>query len=74
MQRRGKHASATFERLRLLHGLCRGVMLKKIRAPVELRDVRRTVMTSIQKLEEPSLLGFVTRKRLMKILQRNSHY
>jgi hypothetical protein len=50
MQRRRKHASKKMAGLCFLRGSCRGIILKKIGATVqltrvELRDISRTVMT-----------------------------
>lgn len=75
MQRYSKHASTTIERLRLVCGLCRGATYVEgnwgfscvTEYPSDSNDV-------ITEAGQPSLLGFVTRKRLMKTFYMNSHY
>jgi hypothetical protein len=74
MQRRSKHVSSTIERLCFLRGPCRGVILKTTGATAELRVHLWSVNQRATEAEESSLLRFVTRKRLVKTLQENSHY
>jgi hypothetical protein len=70
MQRHGKHASSTRERL-FLRGPCPGVHFKITGATVQLRVELWYVNQWATEAEESPLLRFVTRKRLLKILQRN---
>jgi hypothetical protein len=73
MKRHGKHASTVIEGLYFLRGSCRGVILKKVGAAVQvgvqLRDIRRTVTTWAQEPEESPLLEAVAMERLLKTQQ-----
>jgi hypothetical protein len=70
MQRRGKHASSTIERLCFLRGPCRGVILKTIGAAVQ----RKVQLWNVnQRATEAEESPFVTRKSPVKAMQRNSH-
>jgi hypothetical protein len=73
MQRPGKHASSTIRRLCFLRGSCRGVILKTTGARVELSAQLWSANQWATEGEESPLLRFLTRKCLVKILQRNSH-
>jgi hypothetical protein len=73
MQQRGKHASSTIERLCFLPDPCREVILKTVGARVELTVQLWSVDQRATEAEESPLLRFVTKKRLVKTLQRNSH-
>jgi hypothetical protein len=72
MQWCSKHDS-TIERLCFLRGLCLGVTLKTIDGTVQLRVQLCSVNQRATEAGESPLLRFVTRKRLVKTLQRNSH-
>jgi hypothetical protein len=54
-------------------GSCRGVILKTVGATVQLRVQFWSVNQQATEAEESPLLRFVTRKRILKTLQRNSH-
>jgi hypothetical protein len=73
MQQRGKHASSTIKRLCFLRGPCQGVILKTVGATVQWRVQLWSVKQRATEAEESPLLRFVTRKRLVKTLQSNSH-
>jgi hypothetical protein len=73
VQRHGKQDSSTIERLCFLRGPCRGVILKTIDSTVQLSVQLLSVNQRATEAEESQLLRFVTMKRPVKILQRNSH-
>jgi hypothetical protein len=73
MQGRGKHASSTIE-LCFLRGPCRGIILKTVGATVQLRVQLWSVNQQATEAEVSPLLRLVTRKPIVKTLQRNSHY
>jgi hypothetical protein len=64
-ERRAKHTSTT-DGLCFLTGRCREIILKTIRATVQLWDVRRTVIMRMQEAEEFPLLEAVAKVRILK--------